>query len=958
MNKKNIAILFLLLFIPISYSDVFDRSTLEEQFVDFETFIMLLDDVDTNITTCDNCSITSSPVSITTCTDCNITNQTIITGDVAGGNTTEQIQDAAWDVLGGTQTRITVTYDDAGNAVNFVVDDMTSVVNTSYEYQLNSTLTLTFNSTYDALTPDTNATTACVLGEYLDGGGSCLDVNNTIDIRTNSTTYFAGNITTNAGTYDAGNVNSLDVVEDGDSYNVSEAAGANPLEIVVNFTGVVTFDNVIMREFYSAGEGHEINVELFHYEDNTWELIDEITDMSDFSITVMFVPDPLHHINATDGNVTIRFRHVQNGNPSHDFFIDYLVLVDGFTPITSSVHDSLSGRDNPVNHPWAFPIDASRVITGHTNITNILNVTGNVTLDGSTLFVDSENNRVGINTTSPDSVFHIKADIAGVVGSHSAGQLIIQNPADTVFSNVVITAYESDGSGNPDQQLWYLGSSSSGNTDIIFLNRRNAKLQLGTSGTSRITILGNGNVGINTTTPTNKLNIIGDFNVTNLTDSPALFVDSQSRVGIGTINPSQELEVSGDGANILLTNTNVNGGSVSLTGPRITIDSSTDAVIVVDRSAPSKSGVIRFLDAGGLKWEMGSPDLNDYSGDGSDFFIGTTSDTPLFLIDTSGNVGIGTNAPDAPLEVSSNSNPLMILFRDNVNADAALRFEKTGVNWTIGFDDSLDDSFAITNAVDLTSGHKFVIQTGGSVGVGTNDPQSLLHLKSSGLLGTFRLEGTAGAIWGFGATGSTSGQRNWFMQSSVGQLKWASMDDNYIAAVTDNILVLKTDGSIGIGTNDPEGLLHVKFSDTGIAPVSGASLVLEDTTSLALQFLTATNSVESIYFGDGADFDVGWIRYDHSAEEMNIRSGAQIITTFEASRVGIQTAAPAGTLHVDQLGTSRAIPTLILDQADVSEGFINFIGADTGVINEGTSSLKSVRVELGGVVYRLALYAD
>ncbi len=126
--------------------------------------------------------------------------------------------------------------------------------------------------------------------------------------------------------------------------------------------------------------------------------------------------------------------------------------------------------------------------------------------DTSVVFnVDTINVRVGIGTDSPDSAFHIKANFPGVVGNNYAGQIIIQNPADSVFSNAVITAYESDASGNPDQQLWYLGSSSVGNSDIIFLNRRNSKLQLGTSGISRITILGNGEVRIGTTT--NYLNI-------------------------------------------------------------------------------------------------------------------------------------------------------------------------------------------------------------------------------------------------------------------------------------------------------------------------------------------------------------------------------------------------------------------------------------------------------------------
>ena len=114
--------------------------------------------------------------------------------------------------------------------------------------------------------------------------------------------------------------------------------------------------------------------------------------------------------------------------------------------------------------------------------------------------------KVGIGTSSPDSAFHIKAGVSGLFG-----QIIIQNPADDVTSNAAITAYESDGSGNPDQQLWYLGSSSSGNEDIIFWNRGDAKLTLGTNDTSRITILGNGNVGIGIIAPATTLEVTGNI---------------------------------------------------------------------------------------------------------------------------------------------------------------------------------------------------------------------------------------------------------------------------------------------------------------------------------------------------------------------------------------------------------------------------------------------------------------
>ena len=108
------------------------------------------------------------------------------------------------------------------------------------------------------------------------------------------------------------------------------------------------------------------------------------------------------------------------------------------------------------------------------------------------------NGKVSLGISSPSSALHIKANIPGTVGSHPAGQIIIQNPADDLTANVVITAYESDVNGDPDQQLWYLGSSTSSNSDVTFLNRRDANLTLGTNGNARITILGNGNVGIGT----------------------------------------------------------------------------------------------------------------------------------------------------------------------------------------------------------------------------------------------------------------------------------------------------------------------------------------------------------------------------------------------------------------------------------------------------------------------------
>ncbi len=101
---------------------------------------------------------------------------------------------------------------------------------------------------------------------------------------------------------------------------------------------------------------------------------------------------------------------------------------------------------------------------------------------------------VGIGTDDPKSALHIKANTPGTIGTHPAGQLTIQSPGTSANSNAVITGYNSDVSGDPAQQLWYLGSSSSSSSAITLLNRQNASLSLGANATTHLIIQAAGNV--------------------------------------------------------------------------------------------------------------------------------------------------------------------------------------------------------------------------------------------------------------------------------------------------------------------------------------------------------------------------------------------------------------------------------------------------------------------------------
>jgi len=196
-----------------------------------------------------------------------------------------------------------------------------------------------------AVDADTNASTECSAGEFLDGGGPCRSINETIDNRTASVTYNATNVTTRYGTWTDGDLASVQTPEDALSWNVTEGTGAYPvLTIDINFTGVTDFDTVIGRIWYVGGAGHAITLQIWRTDIDEWENYEDYTDMTGFVNIHVPVYDPVDHIDAAN-NVSIRFDHADTGLPTHAFYIDYIALVEGWTAVTTSDHDGLGGRD-------------------------------------------------------------------------------------------------------------------------------------------------------------------------------------------------------------------------------------------------------------------------------------------------------------------------------------------------------------------------------------------------------------------------------------------------------------------------------------------------------------------------------------------------------------------------------------------------------------------------------------
>ena len=123
-----------------------------------------------------------------------------------------------------------------------------------------------------------------------------------------------------------------------------------------------------------------------------------------------------------------------------------------------------------------------------------LTVTGDLTVDTNTLYVDSGNNNVGIGTTSPGEKFAVKGD---------ASYIEITHPTASSFTGMKF----SEG-GTPQGSIQNIGS-----TFATVARRGNLEIFHNTGGNLTLQHPG-GNVGIGTSSPSEELEVNGTVKAT------------------------------------------------------------------------------------------------------------------------------------------------------------------------------------------------------------------------------------------------------------------------------------------------------------------------------------------------------------------------------------------------------------------------------------------------------------
>ena len=141
--------------------------------------------------------------------------------------------------------------------------------------------------------------------------------------------------------------------------------------------------------------------------------------------------------------------------------------------------------------------------------------------------------------------------------------------------------------------------------------------------------------------------------------------------------------------------------------------------------------------------------------------------------------------------------------------------------------------------------------------------------------------------------------------SSTGEVD-ADLLDNI-----DSAAFLSLDGNdrLGIGETSPLGKLHVKDGDAGSITTNGAhdTVVIEGSGNTGINIFSPNTSYQYLAFGDTEGSNSGYVRYQHSNNQMVLRAGSSDTVYINDGKVGIGTTGPSAKLTITDENAGQAM---------------------------------------------------
>ena len=382
-----------------------------------------------------------------------------------------------------------------------------------------------------------------------------------------------------------------------------------------------------------------------------------------------------------------------------------------------------------------------------------------------------------------------------------------------------------------------------------YITADSSNLYLGAANLARLTISSSGLVGIGTTSPNAKLHINGSTGsptyrgfvytyagnetltdevlfqavVDGYTSVYPLYLFRDQRTNQTSTQRIFEIQGGISGVGTILT-TLANGYvGIGTTSPQASLDIAGKANTTALTIGASNGYEIFITGSDSANIYHASPNQAIYLNTNGGFLhLGTSAASTLLTISGS-SVGIGTTQPSYTLDVAGTGR-----FTGAVTSGGAFTVQAgTGLTkfyfTSAGSGDALNQLYDNTGTVKIqlyTNGNSYF--TGGSVGIGTTDPSTLLHILGSSanliiadntsyatgvggklsLHGNYRSVGdiTEGGYIKTSKTNATNGDYGFDMIFAT---------SNYTAGVAERMRI-SSGGNVGIGTTSPAAVLQVR----------------------------------------------------------------------------------------------------------------------------------------------------
>ena len=495
-------------------------------------------------------------------------------------------------------------------------------------------------------------------------------------------------------------------------------------------------------------------------------------------------------------------------------------------------------------------------------------------INAGTLFI--YNNKIGIGTNNPNSLLHLHNNIA-------SGELKI------LFTD------SSTGFTASDGFAIYKSTTEEG----YIWNYENYAIRFGTSNVEKMCILADGKIGIGTNNPNSLLHIHNN----NSSTAEIKISMTDASTGIGTTDGFAIFKSSSHDGNIwnyencaMRLGTNNIERITILNDGKIGIGTNNpNSLLHLHNNIASEEVKILFTDSStGFTTSDGfaiNKSTNEecyiWNNENKAIRFGTSNVERMCIL-ADGKVGIGTNFPNTLLHLHNN-------ISSTAEVKISMTDASTGIGTTDGFaifkSSSQDgyiwnyENFALRLGTNNTE--RITILNDGKIGIGTNNPSSLLHLHTSG---------EVKILFTNASTGFTA---------SDGFAIYKSRDDEGYIWNYENLAIrfgtsnnekmcILADGKVGIGTNNPKSLLHLhnNISSTGEVKINmtDASTGIGTTDGFAI-------------FKSSSQDGYVW-NYENNALRLGTNN-TERMTILNDGKIGIGNINPAYTLDVN--GTINAL---------------------------------------------------